>query len=104
VKSKQALQMAEALQQKIKQVGQCTVMVKTNPKIGELDRHPLPHRCSRAVFADDHCATHSAAYKEQKELQRNKNNTTFYKPSEEEIAYAIKNLIDLGYTVAKTIK
>lgn len=82
----------------------CSMMVQTNPKVGDIDRHPPPHQCTRPVYADGYCAQHSYQYQQEKKAKENARNARYEAKktsAEDEIARAMLILINSGYAVEK---
>ena len=95
----------EATGQKIARHGQCTKLVKAQPKVGDIERHPPPKQCSRPVYKDGFCKTHNVEYQEnqkaihQDAVDRHQDSLNKFDP----VAHGIKTLIDMGYTISKNV-
>lgn len=90
----------------------CKLMVKTTPKVGDVDRHPPPHQCTRPVYDEEgYCAQHSAKYQAIKKAQKEARNARYMEQeharrTEKEsvlnpVDTAIVLLVNNGYRVEK---
>lgn len=87
-------------------LNQCKMMVSTQPKVGDIERHPPPHQCKRPIYADGYCATHSARYQEEKRIKVEMRDRRYAAPIEKrinEIDQAIALLVNNGYRVEKVV-